>query len=177
MDNWTCSANIKLLNEEMAEEVNAMEMFDLMEINCAMVEKDMITITDLEIKRVLDKKGVKRAISGPLKGPNVQVLKELPPVCLNVSGIRFGNETAIKINVRKVDLNKTVLEQDPFISAVGQPKEQTGDAACCHHFWRNPKYVSLYNPEVVTECVTKFDDSPNFSRSLAPNSSPNLVIH
>ena len=64
-------ANIKLLNEEMAEEVNAMEMFDLMEINCAMVEKDMITITDLEIKRVLDKKGVKRAISGPLKGPNV----------------------------------------------------------------------------------------------------------
>ena len=52
------SANIKLLNEEMAEEVNAIEMFDLMEINCAMVEKDMITITDLEIKRVLDKKGV-----------------------------------------------------------------------------------------------------------------------
>ena len=39
MDNWTCSANIKLLNEEMAEEVNAMEVFDLMEINCAMVEK------------------------------------------------------------------------------------------------------------------------------------------
>ena len=37
--------------------------------------------------------------------------------------------TAIKMNVRKVDLNKTVLEQDPFISAVGQPKEQTGDAA------------------------------------------------
>ena len=129
MDNWPCSANIKLLNEEMAEEVNAMEVFDLMEINCAMVEKDMITITYLEIKRVLDKKGVKRAISGPLKGPNVQVLKELPPVCLNVSGIRFGNETAIKMNVRKVDLNKTVLEQDPFISAVGQPKEQTGDAA------------------------------------------------
>ena len=59
MDNWTCSANIKLLNEEMAEEVNAMEMFDIMEINCAMVEKDMITITDLEIKHVLDKKGVK----------------------------------------------------------------------------------------------------------------------
>ena len=56
MDNWTCSANIKLLNEEMAEEVNAMEVFDLMEINCAMVEKDVITITDLEIKRVLDKK-------------------------------------------------------------------------------------------------------------------------
>ena len=56
MDNWTCSANIKLLNEEMAEEVNAMEVFDLMEINCAMVEKDMITITNLEIKRVLDKK-------------------------------------------------------------------------------------------------------------------------
>ena len=28
-----------------------------------------------------------------------------------------------------MDLNKTVLEQDPFISAVGQPKEQTGDAA------------------------------------------------
>ena len=42
MDNWTCSANIKLLNEEMAEEVNAMEMFDLMEINCAMVEKDLL---------------------------------------------------------------------------------------------------------------------------------------
>ena len=59
MDNWPCSANIKLLNEEMAEEVNAMEVFDLMEINCAMVEKDMITITYLEIKRVLDKKGVK----------------------------------------------------------------------------------------------------------------------
>ena len=56
MDNWTCSANIKLLNEKMAEEVNAMEMFDLMEINCAMVEKDMITITNLEIKRILDKK-------------------------------------------------------------------------------------------------------------------------
>ena len=54
MDNWTCSANIELLNEEMAEEVNAMEMFDLMEINCAMVEKDMITITDLEIKRDQD---------------------------------------------------------------------------------------------------------------------------
>ena len=154
-----------------------MEVFDLMEINCAMVEKDMITITDLEIKCVLDKKGVKMAISGPLKVPNVQVLKELPPVCLNVSGIRFGNETAIKMNVRKVDLNKTVLEQDPFISTVGQPKEQTGDAACCHHFWRNPKYVSLYNPECVTKCVTKFDDSPNLSRSLPPNSSPNLVIH
>ena len=59
----------------------------------------------------------------------MQVLKELLPVCLNVWGIRFGNETAIKMNVRKVDLNKTVLEQDPFISAVGQPKEQTGDAA------------------------------------------------
>ena len=56
MDNWTCSANIELLNEEMAEEVHAMEMFDLMEMNCAMVEKDMITISDLEIKRVLDKK-------------------------------------------------------------------------------------------------------------------------
>ena len=105
MDNRTCSGNIKLLNEELAEEVNAMEMFDLMEINCAMVEKDMITITDLEIKRVLDKKGVKRAISGPLKGPNVQVLKELPPLCLKVSGIRFGNEAAIKMNVREVDLN------------------------------------------------------------------------
>ena len=148
-----------------------MEMFDLMEMNCAIVEKDMITITDL------DKKGVKRAISGPLNGPNVQVLKELPPVCLNVLGIRFGNETATKMNVRKVDLNKTVLEQDPFISAVGQPKEQTGDAACCHHFWRNPKYVSLYNPECVTKCVTKFDDSPNLSQSLPPNSSSNLVIH
>ena len=156
-----------------------MEMFDLMEMNCAMVEKDMITITDLEIKRVLDKKGVKRAISGPLKGPNVQVLKELPPVCLNVLGIRFGNETATKMNGRKVelDLNKTVLEQDPFISAVGQPKGQIGDAVCCHHFWRNPKYVSLYNPECVTECVTRFADSPNLSRSLPPNSSPNLVIH
>ena len=82
MDNWPCSANIKLLNEEMVEEVNAMEVFDLMEINCAMVEKDMITITNLEIKRVLDKKGVKRAISGPLKGPNVQGLNELPPVCI-----------------------------------------------------------------------------------------------
>ena len=56
MDNWTCSANIELLNEEMAEEVNTREMFDLMEMNCAMVEKDMITITDLEIKRVLTKK-------------------------------------------------------------------------------------------------------------------------
>ena len=43
-----------------------MEMFDLMEINCAMLEKDIITMTDLEIKRVLDKKGVKRAIYGPL---------------------------------------------------------------------------------------------------------------
>ena len=56
MDNRTCSGNIKLLNEELAEEVNAMEMFDLMEMKSAMVEKDMITITDLEIKRVLDKK-------------------------------------------------------------------------------------------------------------------------
>ena len=114
-----------------------MEMFDLMEIKC-----------------VLDKKGVKRAISGPLKGPNVQVLKELPPVCLNVLGIRFGNETAIKMNVRKVDLNKTVLEQDPFISAVGQPKEQTGDAACCHHFWQNPKYMYLYITQNVSPKVS-----------------------
>ena len=66
MDNCTYSANIKLLNEEMAEEVNAMEMFDLMEINCVMLEKDIITMTDLEIKNVPDIKGVKRAISGPL---------------------------------------------------------------------------------------------------------------
>ena len=137
-----------------------MEMFDLMEMNCAMVEKDMITITDLEIKRVLDKKGVKRAISGPLKGPNVQVLKELPPVCLNVSGIRFGNETAIKMNVRKVDLNKTVvLEQDPSSLQLDNQRSR----------------------QEMQRVVTIFGETPNMylyiTQNMSPNVSLNLTIH
>ena len=106
-----------------------MEMFDLMEMNCAMVEKDMITITDLEIKCVQDE-------------------------------------------CKKIGPEQNSIGAGP-LHLCRQPKEQTGDAAFCHHFWRNPKYVSLYNPE----CVTRFALSPNLSRSLPPNSSPNLVIH
>ena len=44
---------MKLLNKYMAEEVNRMVMFDLLEINFAMVEKAMIRITNLELKRVI----------------------------------------------------------------------------------------------------------------------------
>ena len=90
MDNWTCSANIKLLNEEMAEEVNAMEVFDLMEINCAMMEKDMITITYLEIKRVLDKKGVKTEEGYIWTTEGSQCASfELAATCLHTSYLSF----------------------------------------------------------------------------------------
>ena len=111
-----------------------MEMFDLMEINCAMVEKDMITITDLEIKR--DQDECKK--SGPEQ-----------------NSIGAGPLHLCSWTTEGADRRCGVL------------------SPC----WRNPKYVSFYNQECVTECVIKFAESPNLSRSLPPNSSPNLVIY
>ena len=44
-------------------------------------------------------------------------------------------------------------------------------------FGKTPNMYLFYNPEYVTESATKFDDSSNLSRSLPPNSSPNLGFH
>ena len=94
------SSNVEPLNEELAEELNNIPMFDLIKIDCAMVRGDRVILTDIEHKAISNKDGNAIAISGPLTAPGVQVLEELRPELLQVWGIRFGDEVDVVFNAK-----------------------------------------------------------------------------
>ena len=121
-DGQNFSSNVEPLNEELAEELNNIPMFDLIKIDCAMVRRDRVILTDIEHKAISNKDGDAIAISGPLTAPGVQVLEELRPELLQVWGIRFGDEVDVVFNAKTTaNLDATLLQQDPYVTEVGQP--------------------------------------------------------
>ena len=90
-DGQNFSSNVEPLNEELAEDLNNIPMFDLIKIDCAMVRGDRVILTDIEHKAISNKDGDAIAISGPLTAPGVQVLEELRLELLQVWAIRFGD--------------------------------------------------------------------------------------
>ena len=121
-DGQNFSSNVEPLNEELAEELNNIPMFDLIKIDCAMVRGDRVILTDIEHKAIFNKDGDAIAISGPLTAPGVQVLEELRPELLQVWGIRFGDEVDVVFNAKTTaNLDATLLQQDPHVTEVGQP--------------------------------------------------------
>ena len=73
------SPNVDPLNEEMADELNQIPLFDFLEINNAFLKGDRITLSDFEHKRIQTKAGVHLPISGPLTGPSVEKLRMISP--------------------------------------------------------------------------------------------------
>ena len=121
-DGQNFSSNVEPLNEELAEELNNIPMFDLIKIDCAMVRGDRVILTDIEHKAISNKDGDAIAISGPLTAPGVQVLEEVRPELLQVWGIRFGDEVDVVFNAKTTaNLDATLLQQDPHVTEVGQP--------------------------------------------------------
>ena len=66
------SPNVDPLNEEMADELNQIPLFDFLVINNAFVKGDRITLSDFEHKRIQTNGRVHLLISGPLTGPSVR---------------------------------------------------------------------------------------------------------
>ena len=121
-DGQNFSSNVEPLNEELAEELNNIPMFDLIKIDCAMVRGDRVILTDIEHKAISNKDGDAIAISGPLTAPGVQVLEELRPELLQFWDIRFGDEVDVVFNAKTTaNLDATLLQQDPHVTEVGQP--------------------------------------------------------
>ena len=54
-DGQNFSSNVEPLNEELAEELNNIPMFDLIKIDCAMVRGDRVILTDIEHKAISNK--------------------------------------------------------------------------------------------------------------------------
>ena len=78
------SPNVDPLNEEMADELNQIPLFDFLVINNAFVKGDRITLSDFEHKRIQTKAGVHLPISGPLTGPSVEKLEMISPRSLQL---------------------------------------------------------------------------------------------
>lgn len=96
-------------------------MFDLIKIDCAMVRGGRVILTDIEHKAIKED-GNAIAISGPLTAPGVQVLEELRPELLQVWCIHFGDEVDVVFNPKTTaNLDATLLQQDPFVTEVGEP--------------------------------------------------------
>ena len=55
-DGLSVSPNVDPLNEEMADELNQIPLFDFLEINNAFVKGDCITLSDFEHKRIQTKR-------------------------------------------------------------------------------------------------------------------------
>ena len=68
-------SNVEPLNEELAEELNNIPMFNLIKIDCAMVRGDRVILTDIEHKAISNKDGDAITISGPLTAPEFKSLK------------------------------------------------------------------------------------------------------
>ena len=62
-DGLSVSPNVDPLNEEMANELNHIPLFDFLEINNVFVKGDRITLSDFEHKRIQTKAGVHLPIS------------------------------------------------------------------------------------------------------------------
>ena len=122
-DGKKVSPNIEPLNEEMAAELNQMQMYDVLKIYSSLVKGDTIILTDIEHKEVLDLQGQVKPISGPLTGPQVEALQKLPSASLAVWGVRFPEETEVVFNARRTteNLDATILGQDQVLLQVGQP--------------------------------------------------------
>ena len=71
-DGLSVSPNVDPLNEEMADELNQIPLFDFLVINNAFVKGDRITLSDFEHKRIQTNGRVHLLISGPLTGPSVR---------------------------------------------------------------------------------------------------------
>ena len=108
-DGQNFPSNVEPLNEELAEELNNIPMFDL--IDCAMGRGDRVILTDIKHKAISNKDGNVIEISGPLTAPGVQVLEELRPELLQVWGIRFGDEVDVVSNAKTTaNLDATLLQ-------------------------------------------------------------------
>ena len=121
-DGLSVSPNVDPLNEEMADELNQIPLFDFLEINNAFVKGDRITLSDFEHKRIQTKAGVHLPISGPLTGPSVEKLEMISPRSLQLWGIRFPEEEEVTFSARATtaNLDATIIASDQVIAEVGQ---------------------------------------------------------
>ena len=71
-DGLSVLPSVDPLNEEMADELNQIPLFDFLVINNAFVKGDRITLSDFEHKRIQTNGRVHLLISGPLTGPSVR---------------------------------------------------------------------------------------------------------
>ena len=83
-DGLSVSPNVDPLNEEMADELNQIPLFDFLVINNAFVKGDRITLSDFEHKRIQTKARVHLPISGPLTEPSVEKLEMISPRSLQL---------------------------------------------------------------------------------------------
>ena len=125
-DGLSVSPNVDPLNEEMADELNQIPLFDFLEINNAFVKVDRITLSDFEHKRIQTKARVHLPISGPLTGPSVEKLEMISPRSLQLWGIRFPEEEEVTFSARATtaNLDATIIARDQVIAEVGQTDPQ-----------------------------------------------------
>ena len=125
-DGLSVSPNVDPLNEEMADELNQIPLFDFLEINNAFVKGDRITLSDFEHKRIQTKAGVHLPISGPLTGPSVEKLEMISPRSLQLWGIRFPEEEEVTFSApaTTANLDATIIASDQVIAEVGQTDPQ-----------------------------------------------------
>ena len=128
-DGLSVSPNVDPLNEEMADELNQIPLFDFLEINNAFVKGDRITLSDFEHKRIQTKAGVHLPISGPLTGPSVEKLEMISPRSLQLWGIRFPEEEEVTFPApaTMANLDATIIARDQVIAEVGQTDPQETD--------------------------------------------------
>ena len=124
-DDLSVSPNVDPLNEEMADELNQIPLFDFLEINNAFVKGDRITLSDFEHKRIQTKAGVHL----PISGPSVENLEMISPRSLQLWGIRFPEEEEVTFSARATiaNLDATIIARDQVIAEVGQTDPQETD--------------------------------------------------
>ena len=125
-DGLSVSPNVDPLNEEMADELNQIPLFDFLEINNAFVKGDRITLSDFEHIRIQTKGGVHLPISGFMNGPSVEKLEMISPRSLQLWGIRFPEEEEVTFPApaTTANLDATIIARDQVIAEVGQTDPQ-----------------------------------------------------
>ena len=151
------SENLVPANDQMGEEMNQINQFDLIKIEDASVDKDKIVLQKIEQLEMTDESGQYWPIKAAVKANGVVSLKRIKQDTLDLWGIRFRNRT--KVSVDTVEANNTLLEEDQFLLSAG-PKQRTEDQNMGSESRTKRKMVSC------PFCIRTFTDMENMKEHM-----------
>ena len=156
-DGSNVSENLIPANDQVGDEMNQINQFDLIKIEDASVDKDKIVLQKIEHLEMTDESGQYWPIKAAVKANGVERLRRIKQTTLDLWGIRFMNRT--KVSVDTVEVNNTLLEEDQFLLSAG-PKQRTEDQNMGSGSRTKRKMISC------SFCIRTFTDIENMKEHM-----------